>query len=170
MPYRNTCECFFRRKFREGSIAAIRSNKIVPIFLYAEHDTIISRLRLHDGWKNRGNYRNAGEAGWVKLAGKHRVDRLPQYINNAAIIIAVEKFHDPETKEEAATQFKSVEELAAEIFFQINALKLAYPERKNAFTRDTLRFFTVPAEEKQSRSHLSPPADLAQCLIKKRHG
>lgn len=146
-----------------------QASKIIPIYLYAEHDTIIRRLGINDNWKKRSNYYAAGEAGWKSLAGEHRKNRLSKYINNSSIIIGVEKNNSLDTNEDTEKRFKTTEELATEIFYRIQELQLSCNSRKNVFTRCIGTLFNLSGEERTTT--LSPsatPSDLSACLIKRK--
>lgn len=66
-----------------------RSKHYIPIFLYAEHSTIISHLSENENWKKRSMYEKEGEGGWKNLAIKHRQERMSEMISQSNIIINV---------------------------------------------------------------------------------
>lgn len=117
----------------------LNDHQIVPIFLYAEHETILQRL-ANGVWKKRSNYLAAGEAkidsGWNILAEQHRKERLEKYIDTSTIIVEVEK-----NPEDAFITFKSPDELVNEILYRMNELKLISLQRENQFTKQTRHFF-----------------------------
>lgn len=114
---------------RTGVIDSLRARRIIPIFLYAEHETIVARLRLDDNWKKRGNYLITGALGWESLARQHREERLTRYINNALIVISVDAL--------------TPAQLTREIFYRIAELNLVCSERANAFTNKSKPFLRL---------------------------
>jgi shikimate kinase len=111
---------------RSAVVDTLKENHIPPIFLYADHEMVASRLASDDNWKKRSNYLLAGENGWEKLAKKHREERLSKYINIAPIIISV--------------GLQTPEQLAKEILYRINELKQACSERNNEYTTKSRPF------------------------------
>lgn len=76
-------------------VRAVKAKKIMTVFLYAEHETIIERLRENEGWRQRPTYMLAAEAGsdgtgWMMNAKIHRDERLQIFIENADIVITVD--------------------------------------------------------------------------------
>jgi len=138
---------------RAGSVKATEDKKIVPIFLYAEHDTIISRLEKDEGWRQRPNYVNAASKskdgnGWMLLAEQHRSERLEKHISSAKIIIAVEK-NVEETFESSSQKkhYKSASELAHEIFFRVRELELASLNNQTQFGTTCLKYFEAKSKQ-----------------------
>lgn len=121
---------------REGPISALRNKNVIPIFLYAEHETMLARLESNENWKKRSNYFNEGIDGWKKLAAIHHEERLLKYIKAATIIISIDsldQLSSDKQKIKHEYKLKSTDELVSEIFNRINELKLAIKERNNFF-------------------------------------
>lgn len=130
-----------------GVIKAIEAKKIVPVFLYAEHETILERLEKEDGWKQRPTYANAATnssdgQGWKNNAEFHRKTRLEKYVELAKIIVSVEK-----TDSDLSVSYKTPEEIVQEIFEKIKALELA-TLNNNQFSQSCTKFFESKPSEK----------------------
>jgi shikimate kinase len=141
-----------------GVVKAVEAKKTVPIFLYAEHETIIARLEKDEGWKQRPTYMNAAEKssdgqGWKTNAEMHRKDRLAKYIELSAITISVEKnaselLGSNQAGEQSAALYKSPEEIVQEIFARLKELELVTSNNHNQFSNHCTNFFAgKPPEE-----------------------
>jgi shikimate kinase len=118
---------------------SLYKERIVPIFLYAEHETVVQQLAANDTWKKRSNYYNAGVNGWQDLAKQHREERLAKYCERAVIIIAVDADADKNGK--SIVVAKQPAELAKEIFYRVKALEISCLRRYNLFTIKCQSFF-----------------------------
>lgn len=116
---------------RDDTQKLLNSYKIIPIFLYAEHETVIKRLENDNQWKRRGAYRILGEKKWKEQAAINREKLLPRYIDFAKIIIAIDENN----------QIKSTAEIVKEIFYRLKELEVAYTQRKNRYLTSITGYF-----------------------------
>lgn len=134
---------------RDGATISLHENKLIPIFLYAEHETILARLELDDNWQKRSNYLQAGENGWRALAATHREERLKKYVNAATIVISVDA-KDKVTPGVDGPQLyilKTPDDLLREIRYRIKELELTCINRNNAFSNKSATFFSSSVRE-----------------------
>ncbi len=128
-----------------GVIEAVKAKKIIPVFLYAEHETILKRLPENDGIRKRPTYALAAEqspdgTGWIRNAELHREQRLEAFTKNATIIVSVEKNPTDLLEEKFPTLYKSPEEIVREIFMRIRELEQIQNWDKNNFFERKLQF------------------------------
>ena len=127
-----------------GVIKAVEAKGIIPIFLYAEPETILKRLEENEGWRQRPTYMLAAEKspdgkGWMANAEMHRKERLETFIKNAAIIISV----DEKDENQSTVRYKSPLEIASEIFIRI---------KEHEYATGMKFFETVPPKKLESES------------------